>query len=158
MSEQSLKNKLKKDLAHDFYILEEISGYHPIYDQKVRIDFMFKAKSHLVNSGFTDGWFGIECKWIKGLGGQTSKTTKMVWQSITDAQSIFEIEGKKITPKFIAVFTPDNLEKQIAEHLKTLLSLALYGNVGQLYFYSDGTGVLSLLLFIVGAIQILVTM
>ncbi|MNP66182.1 hypothetical protein D3C76_1618580 [compost metagenome] len=61
----------------------------------------------------------------------------MAWQSITYAQSTFLVNGEYLAPSFVAVYTPDNLDKIIESHLKTLLSLGLYGNVGRLYFYRD---------------------
>ena len=125
-------------LENDFILLEEVPGHHPIYKKLVRIDFLAKAKPHLSEAGFTDEWFGIESKWASGVIGQTSKVTKMFWQSITYAQSTFVAEGNNIMPKFVAAFVPDNLEPLIEKHFKSLSQLALYGNVGELYFYWDG--------------------
>lgn len=139
MSEWTLKKRLQESLENDFMILSEVEGLHPINNHKVRVDFMLKARNHLVEKGFTDEWFGVECKWASGVIGQTSKITRMFWQSITYAQSIYCIEGNSITPKFVAVFVPDQLEMSIERHFKTLSQLALYGNVGELYFYRDGS-------------------
>lgn len=138
MSESLLTADLLPRLAADFEILREVRGVHPIEGDGVRIDLMARGKSHLVLSGFTDQWFGIECKWADRIGGTTSKTTRMVWQSITYAQSTFSIQGVSIRPAFVAVYTPDNLYSLIEQHLKHLLGLALYGNVGRLHFYRDG--------------------
>jgi hypothetical protein len=129
---------LIEKLAEDFFVKREVRGTHPISNLGVRIDLMAKAKPHLVDAGFTDRWFGIECKWADQIGGTTSKTTRLVWQSITYAQSQFAIEGENFTPEFVAVYTPDNLPALIENHLGTLLQLGLYGNVGRLYFYRTG--------------------
>jgi len=138
MTEETLKRKIRTHLEKDFVVLEEVEGRHAGYGQVVRIDFMLKAKSHLIAQGFTDEWFGIECKWASGVIGQTSKITRMFWQSITYAQSSYVIAGNPITPVFVAVFVPDSLEPSIENHFKSLSQLALYGNVGELYFYRDG--------------------
>ena len=139
MTEDSLKQRLIRNLARDFEVLEEVWGYHEIYEMRLRIDLFLKAKPHLVREGFTPEWFGVECKWVEGVLGQTSKTTRMVWQSITYAQSCFEIHGEIVRPRFVAVFTPDRLQPTIEKHLSTLLGLGLYGCVGKLYFYRDGS-------------------
>lgn len=138
MSESLLTSDLKGRLAPDFEILSEVRGVHPIDGDGVRIDVMARAKAHLIESGFTDQWFGIECKWADRIGGTTSKTTRMMWQCITYAQSTFSINGISVRPAFVAVYTPDNLHALIEQHLKQLLALGLYGNVGRLYFYRDG--------------------
>ena len=139
MPERFLKNNLIVNLSKDFEVLEEVWGYHPIYETRVRIDILLKAKPHLIAEGFTDEWFGVECKWVEGAIGQTSKTNRLVWQSITYAQSTFEIQGNSVRPRFVAVFTPDRLEQSIERHLATLLGVGLYGCVGKLYFYRDGS-------------------
>lgn len=137
MSETMLKQDIIRLLKDDFDIVEEVAGHHPIYDLGVRIDFMLRAKAHLVQAGFTSDWFGIECKWVEGLNGQTAKVTKLFWQSITYAQSVFRINNEKVTPRFIAIFRPDRLEPQIDNHFKSLSQLGLYAKVGELIFYRD---------------------
>ena len=113
MSENELKKHLIEKICKDFEVLEEVSGYHPIYNQGVRIDLLARAKPHLIAKGFTDSWFGIECKWAEGILGQTSKITRMVWQTITYAQSTFIVNAEEITPRFVVVYTPDNLPSSI---------------------------------------------
>jgi hypothetical protein len=142
MAESHLIADLLKRLAPDFELIPEVRGIHPLEGVGVRIDLLAKAKSHLIEAGFTEQWFGIECKWADRVGGTTSKTTRMVWQSITYAQSIFAVGGQQVRPAFIAVHTPDNLPSSIEEHLKHVLALGLYGNVGRLCFYRDGTWVI----------------
>ncbi|MBC3234161.1 hypothetical protein [Pseudomonas lurida] len=137
MSETALIDRLIKNIGHDFEIRREVPGYHPMYKKNVRIDLMLKARSHLQEAGFTNEWFGVECKWSDAVQGATSKFTRMVWQSITYAQSKFLVDGEHLVPSFVAVYTPDNLDRIIESHLETLLSLGLYGNVGRLYFYRD---------------------
>ena len=137
MSEARLTEELIQAIEYDFDILREVTGHHPIYKKNVRIDLMLKAKPHLQAEGFTGEWFGVECKWSDTIHGATSKTTRLVWQSITYAQSTFNINGENITPSFIAVYTPRDLPSIIGKHLDRLLDLGLYGNVGRLYLYKD---------------------
>jgi len=120
MSEALLTDELLLRLASDFEFKREVCGEHPISGNGVRIDLLAKGKAHLVELGFTDEWFGIECKWADRLSGTTSKTTRMVWQSITYAQSLFTVDGTLVRPKFVAVYTPDNLHSLIEVHLKHL--------------------------------------
>jgi hypothetical protein len=137
MSEARLTEELIKSIGCDFEIIREVSGHNSLYGKNVRADLMLKAKSHLQDEGFTSEWFGVECKWSDTIHGATSKVTRMVWQSITYAQSIFNINGQGITPSFIAVYTPSDLPTTIENHLEKLLDLGLYGNVGRLYLYKD---------------------
>ncbi|WP_422103162.1 hypothetical protein [Vreelandella sp.] len=139
MTEKSLKDNLIANLSKDFEVSEEVWGYHPIYEVHLRIDILLRAKPHLIAEGFTNEWFGVECKWVEGAIGQTSKTNRLVWQSITYAQSTFKIQGNSVRPRFVAVFTPDRLNSSIDRHLATLLGVGLYGCVGKLYFYRDGS-------------------
>lgn len=138
MSESVLVENLVARLSGDFDLCLEVLGTHPIDGVAVRIDLMARAKSHLVEAGFTEHWFGIECKWASDIVGMTSKMTRVVWQSITYAQSEFEVRSEKVRPCFVAVHTPDDMHPTIEEHLNRLLSLGLYGNVGRIYFYRDG--------------------
>lgn len=138
MAEVILKEELLKSLKDDFHILEEVAGFHPIYEKSVRIDLLLKAKDHLISAGFTSEWFGVECKWVNGINGQTAKTTKAIWQSITYAQSEFIVGNQRIRPRFVALFTPD-LEPLIEKHINCLFQLALYGSVAKMYLYRDGS-------------------
>lgn len=138
MSESKLTEELLRRLANEFEFRREVRGTHALSNDGVRIDLLAKARPHLISQGFTDEWFGIECKWADRIDGTTSKTTRMVWQCITYAQSHFEVDGERVLPKFVLAYTPDNLHTSIESHLKKLLELAHYGNVGRLYFYRDG--------------------
>lgn len=118
MSELLLTDDLVRRLAPDFEVLREVCGVHFLEGDSVRIDLMVRGKPHLVQAGFTDQWFGIECKWADCIGGTTSKTTRMIWQSITYAQSSFSIAGISVRPAFVVVYTPDNLHSSIEQHQK----------------------------------------
>ncbi|NJM12547.1 MAG: hypothetical protein HC889_12335 [Synechococcaceae cyanobacterium SM1_2_3] len=137
MSESVLTKQAIERLSSDFEIKQEVIGHNAFYNKDVRIDLMLRAKPHLVQHGFINEWFGVECKWAEGVNGQTAKTTKAVWQAITYAQSTFNINGAISVPRFVAVLTP-NLEPLIEQHISTLLQLSLYGCVARMYFYKDG--------------------
>lgn len=140
MSESKLTEDLISKIEHDFVIKREVSGLHSLYEQNVRIDLLLKAKPHLIACGFTDKWFGVECKWSDRINGATSKVTRMVWQSITYAQSHFRVSSEEnIIPEFVAVYTPSDLPRPIETHLNTLLALGLYGNVGRIYLYNNSS-------------------
>ncbi|MDP5292611.1 hypothetical protein Q9290_09975 [Oceanimonas sp. CHS3-5] len=140
MNEQRLTQDLINRISNDFEILQEVEGYHQLYNQNVRIDLVLRAKQHLIEQGFTSEWFGIECKWVQGVIKQTSKTTRLVWQSITYAQAVFNVHGNWEKLRFVAVYTPPQLEHSIEENLKRLLEVGHYGCVGRFHFYKSNSG------------------
>lgn len=89
--EDNLKRRVTKALATDFIILEEVPGASLVDQTNVRIDFLLYPKDYLIAEGFTQNWFGIEVKYIKGFWtGDTGKKAQLFWQAITYAQSIFK--------------------------------------------------------------------
>lgn len=138
MSEADLKAQVHRNLGANFTLREEVRGHHAFYDKQVRADFLAYPTPALIEAGFRAEWFAIECKWAEGVAHQTSQTTRAVWQCLTYAQSHFETDGAQVVPTFVLLFTPDRLERLIERHLKSLLALAYYGNVGTLYFYRSG--------------------
>jgi hypothetical protein len=62
-----------------------------------------------------------------------------VWQSITYAESSFDIGQHGVTPAFVVCFTPEKMEPEIELHLAKLMELAHYGRVGRINLYSSGT-------------------
>lgn len=141
--ENDLKLLLIEKLSTDFELIPEVFGLHPIIrDKKMKIDFIARPKSHIIDQDFIDEWFGIEVKYISDtrIGRQLNK---VFWQAITYAQSTFNI-GKppsleKERPCFVFVFI--NTRAIITEHqerLSNLVSFCQYGNVGQLLLYANG--------------------
>jgi hypothetical protein len=137
MSEEKLKEQIRSQLFHDFDLLEEVVGYHSHYEKQVRIDFLAKAKPHLVANGFVNQWFGIECKWVDGVLGQTSKLTRTYWQAITYQQSRFHVNGDLVSPAFCLVSFPPDLDRHLHSHEHSLFELAYYAGVGRLRFYRN---------------------
>jgi len=128
MNENILKQTLRDLLKDDFMLKEEVRGVHLLEKHSVRIDFTAKAKPHLISEGFTDEWFGIECKWVSSGSGQTSKVTRLVYQAMSYADSVFFIGNGSVRLKFVTVFTPQDLYKTnrtVDDRLVTLLSLGL---------------------------------
>lgn len=140
MNEEQLTLDLIEKISTDFEILREVIGHHQLYGENVRIDLALKAKPHLISQGFTDEWFGIECKWVEGVIKQTSKTTRLVWQSITYAQSLFYINEKWEKLRFVAVYTPPKLEHSIEKNLNRLLEIGHYACVGRFHLYKNNPG------------------
>ncbi|MDF4902104.1 hypothetical protein P3551_22740 [Vibrio parahaemolyticus] len=107
MDETQLKTRLKKCLEKDFELLEEVSGIFPVDDKTVRIDFLARAREHVVDSkGFSDEWFGIE---VKGLPNTdvANKGKNFAWQSVTYSQSRFAItNGEIVRPIFVVMYPP----------------------------------------------------
>lgn len=137
MNENHLTKDLISRISVDFEIHQEVEGYHQFCKERLRIDLVLRAKPHLIDQGFTNEWFGIECKWVTGHDKQTSKVTRLVWQCITYAQSVFWINGSQQRLRFVAAYTPQNLNTPIENTLTNLLTLGHHGCVGRFYFYRN---------------------
>lgn len=79
-SEVELSEWFKGYFSEWFEIHEEVPGvgYVNREKQRVRIDFIIKAKPHLVSQGFTDQYVGVEVKFFdtrvdKGFHGKSSR-------------------------------------------------------------------------------------
>ncbi len=137
MNEEALKRQTVRLMSPDFVIHQEVLGIHIATNMPVRIDFLMKAKPHLIGRGFSGNWFGVENKWIAGSNGQTAKVTKAIWQSITYAESSFELSGQAIRPEFVLLNIPNKIDPRIEEIHANQMQLALYGRVGKLEFYRN---------------------
>lgn len=123
--EKQLKSILLDKLSGDFIFKSEVRGINLVEQRLIIIDFLAMAKPHIVASGFTSKWFGIEVKNIYEAGGNVPKGKKVnqvCWQSLTYAQSVFE--GKR--PPFVFMFLNDPYST------KGLIAFLQYGNVGRL--------------------------
>ncbi|MDC5812514.1 hypothetical protein OPW07_22565 [Vibrio europaeus] len=107
MDERQLKIRLRKCLKGDFELLEEVQGIFPVDNSHVRIDFLARARKHVVDSkGFSHEWFGIE---VKGLpnADAANKGKNFAWQSVTYSQSRFELtHGEVVRPIFVVMYPP----------------------------------------------------
>ena len=147
MSEPQLKKRFREQLENDFEIVPNVKGRHLIEDQEVVIDFLIKPKAHLVSEGFEDGWVGVEVKYLKEY--KLGRLSKLAWQSVSYAQSEFQINGQAVRPRFVLMHAnlSFNLQKQsnIPEQVTGLLGFLEYGNVGwfefdPLYIWRIGFG------------------
>jgi len=97
------------------------------------------TRPHLVDDGFDPEWIGLEVKHIEDFkDGDLGKKSKLVWQSITYAQSVFEVDGARVRPLFVLMyvgeeeFGNDEFGERAAISWRALLNLAQYANVGWL--------------------------
>lgn len=130
LDEDEIKSLIVRTLSTDFQLVPEVEGKHLIENLSVRIDFMAFPKPHLVNNGFAEAWFGIEAK--RGNFTEAKQINRLMWQCITYAQSIFEIDGAIIRPMFVLAsvdYEPQYGDPKWAEW-NTLGHFVLYGNVG----------------------------
>lgn len=110
-----------------------------IEQTSVSIDFLLFPKPHLIADGFDPVWFGIEAKHIRDFKrGDLGKKSKLVWQSITYAQSAFYIDGDTVRPFFVLLyigedeFGQNESGERAAVSWRALINLAQYANVGWL--------------------------
>ena len=129
-SEPQVKTALRQRLSIDFTLTEEVPGTHLLENVTVVVDFMLRAKPHLVERGFPDQPIPLE---VKQLSDESNKSVRAAWQCITYAQSTFS--GQR--PPFILLFPPARLfmkRGEECEHTTCLHSLLPKANVGQLTF------------------------
>ncbi len=132
MDEPAIKEAIIQSLGEDFILKPEQRGTHPLLQDRVRIDFLAYPLPHLISGGFDEGWFGIEAK---DIGDDAKKLNKVVWQSITYAQSTFRVEDKAIRPMFVVVCVgqaPEHLQGRLPIVWPILFSFAQYARVGHL--------------------------
>ncbi len=143
--EDEIKEWFVKYFIEDFYIEEEVSGYHIVQKQNVKIDFIIYPRKHLENKGFINECIGIEVKYIDPMSEDLAKkANKSIWQTISYNDCLFGLKsGKQIQPKFCMVFSnlsfdyEENLYKEFPHaHNKRIwfyyLLLANHANVGEL--------------------------
>lgn len=134
-NEDDLKLLLLEKLSNDFDFKTEVRGINLVEKKIVIIDFLAKAKRHVVGNGFTDEWFGIEVKYIPPLL-EEKRMKQVIWQSITYAQS----EYGGVRPPFVFIHTNEyNTDDSYHEQaIRGALTIAQYGNVGTLQADSSG--------------------
>ena len=144
MDEEKIKQQVKGLLSNDFEIKEEITGNHLVEQDVVIIDFMIFPKPHLINQGFEAFWVGIECKYIKPNSEHANKKlNKLIWQSISYAHSVFNIDKQLIRPRFVLIaFNREEINASDRTNItwRTLINFAQYANVGVLSTVSGGWG------------------
>lgn len=132
-NEDEFKLLLLEKLQNDFTFKVEVNGVNPIEQKQVRIDFLVKAKPHIISPGFTKEWFGIEVKhFTAGKHKNQQKVDRLFWQALTYAQSCFG----EVRPKFILVFA--NTDDSLSDHRQIVGRFCVLGNVGTLSLYKKG--------------------
>ena len=149
-NEDEVKSWFVDYFREDFYIEDEVGGYHITEKQNVKIDFLIYPRKHLIDNGFISHCIGIEVKYIDPMSENlTKKANKALWQTISYNDCLFTLKsGKRIQPKFCMVFSNlsfDHEEKLYTEfphaHNKRIwfyyLLLANHANVGELRIRGD---------------------
>lgn len=99
--EEAIKAELRPILSAYFDVEEEVSGRFLIDNTPVRIDFLLRPRSHLIDLGIAPDWFGLEVKSPLGKDSK-KKGLQVTWQALTYAQSQF---GDR-RPAFVAIYPP----------------------------------------------------
>jgi len=101
LNEDILKIGLVKYLSEDFEIYEEEYGVYSSdgIENRIRIDYLCKAKSHLIEKGFPNDFFGIE---VKSFGETPS--LKKINETIGQCQIYRNSKFLKMNKQPFAVF------------------------------------------------------
>lgn len=113
-TEGELKLWFEKNLKNDFYIRQEVSGVHLAERVGVRIDFLLKARPHLIDAGFDSAIFGVEIKFFPPEHDFTSKISRGIWQAITYTDCEFQTKEGPIKPKYCLVFSNLSFQEETA--------------------------------------------
>jgi len=109
LKEDSLKKLIENQLDRDFLFIREAEGvfYADGKSHNVRIDYIVKAKDHLIRKGFPDKYFGIEVKHIKE-DRVDAQLDDLFAQCLVYRKSIFQNRG--IEPFSVLAFTNLNFK------------------------------------------------
>ena len=150
LDEIQLKQLLISKLSSDFELRPDVDGIYIVEPKPVKIDFLLRAKSHIIDGGFTPEWFGVEVKNIYHNGiPKSGKINEVFWQALTYAQSKFD---EKRLP-FVLVLVNDDYSKiddrktdKKTENFDSLTFMFVarfcqYGNIGKLELEKNGYSV-----------------
>lgn len=113
-TEDELKIWFENHLKDDFYIRQEVSGVHLAERVGVRIDFLLKARPHLIDAGFDSAIFGVEIKYFPPEHDFTSKISRGIWQTITYIDCEFQTKEGPIKPKYCLIFSNLSFQGEMA--------------------------------------------
>jgi len=134
MNKPALKKAFIDDFNQDFEIYSHVSGQNIVEQTPVVIDFLIKPKQHLIDNGFDDGWVGVEVKHLKNY--KQSEINSLVWQTLSYAQSRFNIGNMQVRPMFVLMHSNLSLnlqhakQKGIPDDSSGVISFVERGNVG----------------------------
>lgn len=128
-TEQQLKDFLAEILYDDFMLIEEAKGRYCADGRNhgVRIDFIAKAKPHLIKVGFPDKYFGIEVKHLT-QSNYCKKQKDLYAQCLVYRRSIFQNRG--LEPFAVFEFSNMNIFK---EYIDDKMGIACLENLGLQY-------------------------
>lgn len=112
-SEAELKDWFEHKFAKDFHISREVKGLHLAEDVPVRIDYLLRARRHLIEAGFETRPFGVEVKFFRQEDGFTHKTSRGIWQTISYNDCEFYVEEGSVKPKFSLIFSNLSFEDEL---------------------------------------------
>lgn len=112
-SEAELKDWFEYKFSKDFIISREVKGRHLAEDVPVRIDYLLRARPHLINAGFETMTFGVEVKYFRQEEGFTHKTSRGIWQAISYNDCEFYVEESTVKPKFCLIFSNLSFEDEL---------------------------------------------
>lgn len=112
-SEAEIKEWFELRLSKDFHISREVYGRHLAENVQVRIDYLLKARKHLVDAGFEASPFGVEVKYFSQEAGFTHKTSRGIWQTISYNDCEFYVEEGSVKPKFSLIFSNLSFQEEL---------------------------------------------
>lgn len=112
-SEAEIKEWFELRLSKDFHISCEVPGRHLAENVQVRIDYLLKARKHLVDAGFEANPFGVEVKYFSQEAGFTHKTSRGIWQTISYNDCEFYVEERSVKPKFSLIFSNLSFQEEL---------------------------------------------
>jgi hypothetical protein len=113
-SEPALKAWLVRLLSQDFDLTPEVPGKHLFEEASVTIDYIARAKPHLVEEGFTADPFGIEVKHLKADDGFSSKASRGFWQTISYTDCEFNLNETPTRLRFAVLFSNMSFNDEVA--------------------------------------------
>lgn len=112
-SEIELRNWFENYFSADFYIRKEVRGQHLAENVEVRIDFLLKARPHLIHEGYDPALFGVEVKYFPPENDFTYKISRGIWQAISYNDCAFETKNGAQKPKYCLLFSNLSFQNEL---------------------------------------------
>ena len=134
--EASARREVRLRLDQDFHVFEGYSGIHKHGGERVKYDIVLRAKPHLVEAGFDEGFAIVEVK-LFNLDDRKKHDVKardLLWQSV--AYSFSDIclpDGTTQRPLFVLYFlSGTGVDPKHTAEFQTLHHFVQRGGVGRL--------------------------
>jgi hypothetical protein len=98
MDKEAITRKfLSHLLENDFFVHENVSGYHKNNNEIVKYDLVIKPKQHLIERGFHDGYVVIEIKHFDETDKvkHETKLKDLIWQCVAYSFSEITLSNQK---------------------------------------------------------------